>query len=70
MCYFSWETVSGTTGMEQSTQELWQDAPAVQFLKSKLKVVLVSRGALRAGTILSLLTFEKEVQPRICTNAI
>lgn len=56
--------------MEQSTQELWQDAPAVQFLKSKLKVVLVSRGALRAGTILSLLTFEKEVQPRICTNAI
>lgn len=31
--------------MEQSTQELWQAAPAVQFLKSKLKIMPASRGA-------------------------
>lgn len=49
--------VSGATIVEQSTQELWQAALAVEFLKSRLRVMLVSREALSTGTIPSLLTF-------------
>lgn len=56
------------TVMEQSTQELWQAVLAVQFLKSRLKIMLASRRAPKAWTIPSLLPLIKEIHPRGCTN--